>query len=153
LKPIFSKNRSTTYIQNFRDERGSQSLSTAGAIFTFNNQKLRDNKKDIFSLWGAWPPNLTLEPHVPRNLSRALQWAQEPEKISEIARTVAEKIEFEKKFGTPWRPNRKWAWSRDLIYRMRLMGTIIPENIKTLGLELTTLLEFFNIAFGPINGM
>jgi len=102
LKPIFSKNRSTTYIQNFRDERGPQSLqslSTAGAIFTFNNQKLRDNKKDIFTL-GAWPPNLTLEPHVPRNLSRALQWAQEPEKISEIARTVAEKIEFEKKI---WR--------------------------------------------------
>jgi len=57
---------------------------------------LRDNKKDKFSLWGAWPPNLTPEPHVPRNLSRALQWAQEPEKISEIAQTVAEKIEFEK---------------------------------------------------------
>jgi len=58
-----------------------------------------------------------------------------------------------KETDAPWRPNRKWAWSRDLMYRMRLMGAIIPENNKTLGLDLTTLFEFFDIAFGPTNGM
>jgi len=44
------------------------------------------------------------------------------------------------------------VWSRDLIYRMRLMGTRIPDNINTLGLEMTTLFEFFDIAFGPLMG-
>ena len=78
-----------------------QYLSIAGAVFTFNNQKLCDNKKHKFSLWGAWPPNLTAYPHVPRNLSRALWGTHDPVKISEISLTVAEKIEFEKKF---WRP-------------------------------------------------
>ena len=96
LNPIFSKKRSGTYVQNFRDERGCQCLSTAGAVFTFNNQKLCDNKKQKFSLWGAWPPNLTPYLHVRRNLSRPLRGARDPEKISEIAWAVAEKIEFEK---------------------------------------------------------
>jgi len=41
------------------------------------------------------------DPHVPRNLSRALRGAQDHEKISEIALTVAENIEFEKKIGAP----------------------------------------------------
>ena len=50
---------------------------------------------------GASPPNLTPEPHVPRNISRARRGAHDPEKISGIAQAVAEKIEFEKKL---WRP-------------------------------------------------
>jgi len=50
---------------------------------------------------GAWPPNLTLDPMTPRNLSRALRGAHDHEKISEIALTVAEKIEFEKKLAPP----------------------------------------------------
>ena len=99
--PIFSKIRSGTYVQNFRDERGCQYLSIAGAVFTFNNQKLCDNKKYKFSLWGAWPPNLTPYPHMPRNLSRPLRDAHDPEKNSEIAWAVAEKIEFEKKIWAP----------------------------------------------------
>jgi len=44
---------------------------------------------------------LTPDPHVPRNLSSALRGAYDPEKISEIVRTVAEKIEFEKKILAP----------------------------------------------------
>ena len=59
----------------------------------------KKNKKN--SLWGAWPPNLTPDRHIPQNLSRALLGADDPEKISEIARTVAEKIEFEKKLAPP----------------------------------------------------
>ena len=43
-----------------------------------------------------WP-----QPPCPLNLSGALRGAHDPEKISEIALTVAEKIEFEKK---NWRP-------------------------------------------------
>jgi len=58
----------------------------------------RKSKK--FPLGGPGP-KFNPEPHVPRNLSRALQVAHDHEKISEIALTVAEKIEFEKKF---WRP-------------------------------------------------
>ena len=59
----------------------------------------KENKK--ISFWGAWPPNLTPDSHVPRNLSSALRVAHDPEKISEIASAVAEKIEFEKKFLAP----------------------------------------------------
>jgi len=59
----------------------------------------RENKK--FSLGGDWPPNLTPEPHDPRNLSRARREAHDPEKNSEIAQAVAEKIEFEKKSSAP----------------------------------------------------
>jgi len=79
--------------------------------------------------------------------------AHDHEKISEIALTVAEKIECEKKFGTPWRPNRKRSRSRDHIYVKLSLRTRIPENMKTLGLEMTTLFEFFDNAFGPTNGM
>ena len=61
----------------------------------------RKMKKQKFLLWGAWPPNLTSEPNVPRNLSRPRRDAHDPEKISEIALAVAEKIEFEKKFLVP----------------------------------------------------
>jgi len=63
----------------------------------------RDTTEKIFkkSRSGAWPLNLTPDFHVPRNLSRAHRVAHDPEKISEIAQTVAEKIEFEKKI---WRP-------------------------------------------------
>ena len=57
------------------------------------------NKKNF--LWGAWPPNLTSEPHVPQNLSSAHRGAHDPEKISEIAQAVAEKIEFQKKNLAP----------------------------------------------------
>ena len=53
-------------------------------------------KKQNFLLWGAWTQNLTPDPHVPRKLSRALWVTHDPEKISEISLTVAEKIEFEK---------------------------------------------------------
>ena len=59
----------------------------------------KENKKKL--LGGAWPPNLTPDSHVPRNLSRALRVAHDPEKISEIAQRVAEKIEFEKKSSAP----------------------------------------------------
>ena len=59
----------------------------------------RKNKKNL--LWGAWPPNLTPYPHMPRNLSRPLRGAHDPEKNSEIAWAVAEKIEFEKKIWAP----------------------------------------------------
>ena len=55
----FSRKIVPQHIQNFRDERGSQTLSTAGAIFTFNVWELCDNKNHKFSLWGALPPNLT----------------------------------------------------------------------------------------------
>ena len=61
----------------------------------------RKMKKQKFLLWGAWPPNLTSEPNVPRNLSRALWVTHDPEKNSEIAQAVAEKTEFQKKL---WRP-------------------------------------------------
>jgi len=44
---------------------------------------------------------LTPDSHVPQNLSRALHAAHDPEKISEISLTVAEKIEFEKKIAAP----------------------------------------------------
>jgi len=54
-------------------------------------------KKQKFSLLGAWPPNLTPYPHEHRDLSRARRGAHEPEKISEIAQRVAEKIEFKEK--------------------------------------------------------
>jgi len=50
---------------------------------------------------GALPPNLTPDPHVTLNLSRASWGAHNAEKILEIAPTIAEKIEFEKKI---WRP-------------------------------------------------
>ena len=53
-------------------------------------------KKQKNSLRGAWPPNLTPDPHDPRNLSRARRGAHDSEKISEIAQPVAEKIEFKK---------------------------------------------------------
>jgi len=58
-------------------------------------------KKQKFLLWGAWPPNLTSEPNVPRNLSRALWVTHDPEKNSEIAQAVAEKTEFQKKTLAP----------------------------------------------------
>ena len=58
-------------------------------------------KKQKNSLRGAWPPNLTPELRVPRNLSRARRGAHDPEKISEIGQSVAEKIEFEKKYLAP----------------------------------------------------
>ena len=61
----------------------------------------RKMKKQKFLLWGAWPPNLTSEPNVPRNLSRPRRGAHDPEKISAIALAVAEKIEFEKKNLAP----------------------------------------------------
>ena len=68
----------------------------------------RKMKNKQNSLRGAWPPNLTPDSHVHRNLSRARLGAHDPEKISEIARMVAEKIEFKAKtFGAPWRTNRK----------------------------------------------
>jgi len=44
---------------------------------------------------------LTPDPHVPRNLSRVFWDAHDPEKISEIALMVAEKIESEKKIWHP----------------------------------------------------
>ena len=44
---------------------------------------------------------MTTDPHDPQNLSSALRVAHDPEKISEIARAVAEKIEFEKKILAP----------------------------------------------------
>ena len=53
------------------------------------------------SLRGAWPPNLTTDSHVPRNLSRAHLGAHDPEKISEIRQRGAEKIEFKKKILAP----------------------------------------------------
>jgi len=91
---------------------------------------------------------------VPRNLSSALRGAEDPEKISEIALTVEEKIEFEKKiFGAPWRPNRKGARSCDHIYGKLSLGTRIPENTKSVGLDLTTLFDFFDIALGLTDGM
>ena len=46
-------------------------------------------------------PKFDPRPNVPRNLSRALRGAHDPEKISEIALTVAGKIEFEKKLAPP----------------------------------------------------
>jgi len=96
---------------------------------------------------------LTPDPHVPRNLSRALRAAHNPQKILEIPLTVAEKIEFEKKFfGAPWRPNRKCSGSRDHMFGKLSLGTKTPENMKTLGLEMTTLFEFFDIALGPLMG-
>ena len=58
-------------------------------------------KKQKNSLLGAWPPNLTPEPNVPRNLSRACRGVHDPEKISEIAQAIAEKIDFEKIFLAP----------------------------------------------------
>jgi len=109
--------------------------------------------KNIFLLRGTWPPNLTTDLYVPRNLRRAHRGAHDPENISEIARTVSEKIDFEKNLGTPWRPNRKRSRSRDHIRGKLSLGTRILENMKTLGLEMTTLFDFFDIAFGPTNGM
>ena len=52
--------------------------------------------------FGGLAPKFDPRPHHHRNLSRARWGAHGPEKISEIARTVAEKIEFEKK--NLWRP-------------------------------------------------
>ena len=107
-------------------------------------------KKQKFSLLGAWPPNLTPYLHDPRDLSRTLRGAHDPEKISEIPRRVAEKIEFkEKLFGAPWRPNRKWAWSRDHMCGKLRKSSILCENMTTLGPEMTTLFAFFEIAFRP----
>jgi len=65
------------------------------------DQFFRKMKKQKFSLGGAWPPNLTPDPHDPRNLSRARRGAHDPEKISEIGQGVAEKIEFEKNSSAP----------------------------------------------------
>jgi len=39
------------------------------------------------------------------------------------------------------------------MYEKLSLGTRISENIKNLGLELTTLFELFDIALGPTNGM
>jgi len=58
-------------------------------------------KKQKNALRGAWPPNLTPESYVPRNLSRARRGAHDAEKISEIAQRVVEKIEFEKNSLAP----------------------------------------------------
>jgi len=44
-------------------------------------------------------PKFDPRPHVTRNLSRASWGAHDAEKISEIAPTIAEKIEFEKKLA------------------------------------------------------
>jgi len=60
---------------------------------------------------------------------------------------VAEKIEFEKKNLAP--PSGQTG--NDTGHVTICSG--ISESMKTLGLELTTLFEFFNIAFGPTNGM
>jgi len=57
-------------------------------------------KKIKFTL-GGLAPNLTPDPHVPRNLSRVFWDAHDAEKISEIALMVAEKIESEKKIWHP----------------------------------------------------
>jgi len=46
--------------------------------------------------FGGLAPKFDPRPHVTWNLSRAPRGTYDPEKISEIARTVAEKIEFEK---------------------------------------------------------
>ena len=97
---------------------------------------------------GGLAPKFDPRPHVPQNLSRAHHGAHDPEKVSEIPLTVAEKIEFEKKFVAPWRQNRKRSRSRDHMCEKLSLGTTIPENMKTLGLEMTTLFDLFDIAFG-----
>jgi len=53
--------------------------------------------------FGGLAPKFDPRPHDPRNLSSARRGggADDPEKISEIAQAVAEKIEFEKKLGRP----------------------------------------------------
>jgi len=99
--PIFSKNHRETYIQNFRDKRGPEYMSICKFVenLSYCNSFKVKNKKN--SLWGAWPPNLTPEPHDPRNLSGARRGAHDPEQISKIAQAVAEKIEFEKNSLAP----------------------------------------------------
>jgi len=58
-------------------------------------------KKNENVHFGGLAPNLTPELHVPWNLSRARRGTHDPEKKSDIARTVAEKIEFEKNLCRP----------------------------------------------------
>ena len=95
--PFSRKNCTRPYIQNFRDRRGPEYLSICKFKTKSQFTIFCKMKKQKFLLRGAWPPNLTSEPNVPRNLSRALCGTHDPEKISEIARAVAEKIEFQKK--------------------------------------------------------
>ena len=114
FEPHFRENGSIDFFLNFRDQSRPESLSIDKFIRKFILQIFCKMKKQKNSLWGAWPPNLTPFPHDLRDLSSTRRGADDPEKISEIARTVAEKIEFKSKiFGAPWRTNRKWAWSGD----------------------------------------
>jgi len=102
LNPIFLKTWDRIFFLNFRDQSGPQYLSFKTLIRKSIDQFFSKNeKKTKNSLRGAWPPNLTPEPRVPRNLSRARRGAHDPEKISEIGQRVAEKIEFEKKSLAP----------------------------------------------------
>jgi len=101
FEPHFLEKKSTDFFLNFRGQRGPQYLS----FNTFKRKSVdrifRKMKKQKFSFWGAWPPNLTPDTHVPRNLSRAHLGAHDPEKISEMRQRVAEKIEFKKKILAP----------------------------------------------------
>ena len=51
-----------------------------------------------------------------------------------------------------WRPLAAKPEALEITYEKLSLGTRIPENIKTLGLELTTLFDIFAIALGPLMG-
>jgi len=142
----FSQVTISNFFFNFRDLSGPHYLSFSTFIQKSMERIFRKMKKK-FLLWGTWPRNLTPDPYVPWNLSRAHRGAHDPEKISEIARV------WKKNLGAPWRPNRKRSRLHDHICWKLSLGTRIPENMKTLRLEMTTLFDFFDIAFGPTNGM
>jgi len=145
----FSRKKSVNFFLNFRHQRCPQLLWFPHDRFHPQPRERYHRKKLKNFTLGAWPQNSTPDPHVPRNLSRAHREAHDPEKISEIEQWLAEKIEFEKKIWRPWRPNRKRSWSPDRMCEKLSLGTRISENIKTLGLELTTLSEFFRYRVRP----
>ena len=74
-------------------------------------------------------------------------------KIRKSHKRLPRKSNSKKIFGAPWRPNRKGSRSGDHICGKLSLGSRIPEDMKTLGLEMTTLFEFFDIALDPTNGM
>jgi len=95
FNPIFSKTCNSIFF-NFCDQRGYLNLKFPHGIFRPRDPWRLLQRKQKNSLGGTWPPNLTPNPHDPRNWSRARRGAHDPEKILEIAQAVAEKIEFEK---------------------------------------------------------
>jgi len=150
----FSPKKIDDFFFNFRRQRGPRYYDIHMTDFAPPPPRERDHRKKKKKITlGDLAPKFDPRPHVPRNLSRGRRGAHDPEKISEIAQAVAEKIKFLKNFVAPWRPDRKRSRLRDHTCRKLSLGTRMYENIKTLGLEMTTLFDFFDISFGPTNGM